>query len=196
MLDVDSPHTKFSPNPFGSFWRITCVQADATSLYCIHLTTCILCQEHVVMKTRIKDILPRTRFEQGASWIRGRSSIQWSTHYVTLEYSCSIWVLRTQQCLWHRMHQAAEQNEILPTIPHYLAWKWPVIAQSEEWLNYGLGDQVSIPGRGRDFLSSTPRPDRSEVHPASYSMGTGDSFTGSKATGAWSWPLTDIYRRG
>jgi hypothetical protein len=30
----------------------------------------------------------------------------------------------------------------------------------------------------------------SGVHPASYPMGTGCSFPGDKAAGAWSWPLT------
>jgi hypothetical protein len=30
----------------------------------------------------------------------------------------------------------------------------------------------------------------SGAHPASYPMGTGNSFPGGKAAGAWSWPLT------
>jgi len=30
----------------------------------------------------------------------------------------------------------------------------------------------------------------SGAHSASYPMGTGGSFTGSKAVEAWSWPLT------
>jgi len=32
----------------------------------------------------------------------------------------------------------------------------------------------------------------SGAHPASYPMGTGGSSLGSKAAGAWSWPLTSI----
>jgi hypothetical protein len=32
----------------------------------------------------------------------------------------------------------------------------------------------------------------SVTHPASYPMGTEDSFPGDKAAGAWSWPLTSI----
>jgi uncharacterized integral membrane protein len=32
----------------------------------------------------------------------------------------------------------------------------------------------------------------SGVHPASYPMGTGGSYPGYKATGAWSWPFTSI----
>jgi len=32
----------------------------------------------------------------------------------------------------------------------------------------------------------------SGAHPASYSMGTGGFFPGSKAAGALSWPLTSI----
>jgi hypothetical protein len=34
------------------------------------------------------------------------------------------------------------------------------------------------------------------IHPASYPMGTRDSFPGGKAAGAWSWPLTSISCRG
>jgi hypothetical protein len=36
----------------------------------------------------------------------------------------------------------------------------------------------------------------SGAHPASYPMGTGSSFPGGKAVGAWSWPLTSIQCRG
>jgi hypothetical protein len=32
----------------------------------------------------------------------------------------------------------------------------------------------------------------SAAHPASYTMGTGGSFPGDKAAGAWNWPLTSI----
>jgi len=32
----------------------------------------------------------------------------------------------------------------------------------------------------------------SRTHSASYLMGTGGSFSGGKAAGAWSWPLTSI----
>jgi len=31
------------------------------------------------------------------------------------------------------------------------------------------------------------------AHPASYSSGTGFSFSGDKAAAEWSWPLTSIY---
>jgi len=33
---------------------------------------------------------------------------------------------------------------------------------------------------------------RSGVHLASYPVGTGSSYRGGKAVGAWSWPLTSI----
>jgi hypothetical protein len=36
----------------------------------------------------------------------------------------------------------------------------------------------------------------SGAHPASYPVGTGGSFPGGKATGAWSWPLTSILCQG
>jgi hypothetical protein len=48
------------------------------------------------------------------------------------------------------------------------------------------------PGRGWEFFSSPPRPDRSGGHSASYLMGTGGSVPASKAAGAWSWSLTSI----
>jgi hypothetical protein len=46
------------------------------------------------------------------------------------------------------------------------------------WLDYGLDDRSSIPGRERDFFSSPPLPD-----PASYPMGAEASFSGDKAGG-------------
>jgi hypothetical protein len=36
----------------------------------------------------------------------------------------------------------------------------------------------------------------SGAHPTSYPIGTGFSFPGGKAAGAWSWPLTSIHCRG
>jgi len=36
---------------------------------------------------------------------------------------------------------------------------WAVVAQSVKWLGYGLDDRNSIPARGRDFFSSSPRLD-------------------------------------
>jgi len=36
----------------------------------------------------------------------------------------------------------------------------------------------------------------SGAHPVSYPMGTGSSFPGDKAAGAWSWPLPSILCRG
>jgi hypothetical protein len=46
----------------------------------------------------------------------------------------------------------------------------------------------SSPGMVWEFFSSPPRPDRLWGLPASYSVGTGDSFPRGKAAGAWSWP--------
>jgi hypothetical protein len=47
--------------------------------------------------------------------------------------------------------------------------------------DYGLDDRGSIPDRGRGFFSSPCVQTSSGAHPASYSMGTGGSFPGSKA---------------
>ena len=45
----------------------------------------------------------------------------------------------------------------------------------------------SIPGRGKSFIYP-----RSRVHPASYSVGSGDCFPVGKASGVWSSPLAEI----
>jgi hypothetical protein len=58
--------------------------------------------------------------------------------------------------------------------------------------DYGMDDRGSILGRGREFSSSPPRPDRSGAHPASHSMDFWVSFSGGKEAGAWNLPLTSI----
>jgi hypothetical protein len=69
------------------------------------------------------------------------------------------------------------------------------VAQSVQRLGYGLDDW----GIGTRFLGSTIHfslfrnvQTGSGAHPASYKMGTGSCFPGSKAAGAWSLPLTPI----
>jgi hypothetical protein len=61
------------------------------------------------------------------------------------------------------------------------------LAQRSQYSDYGLdvrgvAVRVSV---GTGFSS------RHSVHPASYPIGTLDSFPGDKAAGAWSWPLTN-----
>jgi hypothetical protein len=60
---------------------------------------------------------------------------------------------------------------------------------------YGLDDRdsrVRFPaGAGNFSLHHRVQPG-SGAHPVSYPMGTRGSFPGSKAAGAWSWPLTSI----
>jgi hypothetical protein len=53
-------------------------------------------------------------------------------------------------------------------------------------LGYGLDDRGSDPGRENYEISSLRHRVQtdSEDHPASYPMGTGDSFLGGKAAGA------------
>jgi len=58
------------------------------------------------------------------------------------------------------------------------------IAQSVQWLGYGLDDRRSIPGRGRDLSLCHRIKTGSEAHPASY--GAGRSFLRYKAAGLWS----------
>jgi hypothetical protein len=62
-------------------------------------------------------------------------------------------------------------------------------------LSYGMDDRDSkvwFPA-GAGNLSLHHRVDTgSGAHPAFYPMGTGGSFHGGKAAGAWSWPLACI----
>jgi hypothetical protein len=59
-------------------------------------------------------------------------------------------------------------------------------------LDYGLDDRDSMVRFPAGFSLHHHVQNGSEAHPASYPMGTADSFPGGKAAGAWSWPLTSI----
>jgi len=54
-----------------------------------------------------------------------------------------------------------------------------------------MEDRLSIPGRTRDFLPSSPRPHRLWGHVAYYPMDTGVFFSG-KAARKLRWPLNSI----
>jgi hypothetical protein len=57
------------------------------------------------------------------------------------------------------------------------------IARSVYRLGYGLDGWVRFPAGATDFSLLHSVLTGHEAHPASYPMGTGDSFSGSKATG-------------
>jgi hypothetical protein len=62
-------------------------------------------------------------------------------------------------------------------------------------LGYGpddRGSRVRFPAGAGNFSLHHSVQNGSGAHPASYPMGTGVSFPGGKAAGAWSWPLTSI----
>jgi hypothetical protein len=62
-------------------------------------------------------------------------------------------------------------------------------------LGYGLDDRgtrVRFSVGSGNFSLHHRVQNGSGAHPASYPGGTGGSFLGDKATGAWSWPLTSI----
>jgi hypothetical protein len=59
------------------------------------------------------------------------------------------------------------------------------------WIIGGSG-----PGRGWEFSSSPPRPDRLWDQPSLLSSGYLGLFLWGKAAGTWSWPLTSTYYRG
>jgi hypothetical protein len=61
--------------------------------------------------------------------------------------------------------------------------------------DYGLDDRSSrvwFPAADGNFSLHHNVQNGSRAHPDSYPMGTGGSFPGDKATGAWSWPLTSM----
>jgi hypothetical protein len=52
--------------------------------------------------------------------------------------------------------------------------------------------EVGVPAGAGNFSLRHRVQNASGAHPASYPMGTGGSFSGDKAAGAWSWPLIFI----
>jgi hypothetical protein len=90
-----------------------------------------------------------------------------------------------------------------------LSW-WEIYITLHRWdmnrdssvgiaLGYGLddrGSRVRFPVEAGNFSLHHRLQNGSGAHPASYPMGTRGSFSGCKAAGAWSWPLTSIYCRG
>jgi hypothetical protein len=61
-------------------------------------------------------------------------------------------------------------------------------------LGYGLddrGSKIQFSAEAGNFSLHRVQ-NVSRVHPASYPMGTRNSFTGGKASGAWNWQLTSI----
>jgi len=72
--------------------------------------------------------------------------------------------------------------------------RWAVrlfAAQSVQWLGYGLDDWDSVSSRGWVFFHHSIQSGPG-AHQASFTMGSGGSFPGGKAAGAWSWPPTSV----
>jgi hypothetical protein len=61
---------------------------------------------------------------------------------------------------------------------------------------YELDGQSSIPGSGKSFSLLHSVQTSSGIHPASYPIGTGDSFSEVKVGGAQSSPFTSTSHRG
>jgi hypothetical protein len=65
------------------------------------------------------------------------------------------------------------------------------ISRYSDWLRAGRSQgQSSSPGDDKNFHFSMSSKPALGPTPASYLMGTGDSFPGKKAARAWNWPLT------
>jgi hypothetical protein len=84
------------------------------------------------------------------------------------------------------------------TVIYIQIFYWALILRSEKYKINSLYRQRcgqsrnhgSILCRAKDFSALHSAHTDSEAHPASYPLGTGGSFTGVKAAGACSWPLT------
>jgi hypothetical protein len=55
---------------------------------------------------------------------------------------------------------------------------------------------VRVPVGAGNFSLGHSAQTGSQAHPSSYTMGSGGSFLGDEASGAWSWPLTSVWCRG
>jgi hypothetical protein len=74
----------------------------------------------------------------------------------------------------------------VPIVHVYVIYR----SQSVYWLAFGPDDRGSFPGRGRDYFSLPPRPNRLWGPSNLLINGYRSSFLRGKAAGAWSWPLT------
>jgi hypothetical protein len=68
-------------------------------------------------------------------------------------------------------------------LKHNVSVVWVITSETNS-IKILIKDKVSIPGRGWEFFSSPPCPERLWGHPASYPMGTRGSFPGGKAARA------------
>jgi hypothetical protein len=115
--------------------------------------------------------------------------------------------------LWHRGDGGSRALRNVGILPqHYTASqpRRPWLESKSKWLHkfnvgllmwagivteYGLDDRiigVRFPAWAGNFSLRHRVQTSSGAHPASHPVGTRASFPGSKADGAWSWPLTSI----
>jgi hypothetical protein len=92
------------------------------------------------------------------------------------------------------------QMHPIHTFPHYFPnidsnIMFPAGAVIAQWYSAGLRTGwpvVRVPAEAANFSLHHRLQTCFRTHPASYPMGTRDSFPGGKATWAWSWPFTSI----
>jgi hypothetical protein len=135
----------------------------------------------------------------GSSWSFCSMS-RYLSMLLSLAATCNVGAGRTHR--WRAPHfcfrcsqfKSQPLNRLLPVIPTEEWYKsrdsWVGIA-----LGYGLDDTGSrfrFQAEVRNFSLHHRVQKGSGAPPASYLMGSGGSFAGGKAAGAWSWPLTSL----
>jgi hypothetical protein len=137
-----------------------------------------------MIKSQLSWLQPKLGHESRRSSTPGRTDWLIQTDRPSVvQNNVSIYVMRNRSTEWRNVSSLHPQ-QLLP-LPGSVG-----IA-----LGYGLddrGSRVRFPmGAGNFFLHHRVQ-NGSGAHPASYPMGTRDSFPEGKAAGAWSWQLTSL----
>jgi hypothetical protein len=101
-------------------------------------------------------------------------------------------LVRQIELQWHSTTRYVFTNKFSYTV---IGLREAKIAQ---WYRTGLRARwsgVRVPARAENFSLHHRVQNGYQAQSVSYSMGTRSSFSGVKATGAWSWPLTSIQCR-
>jgi hypothetical protein len=140
-------------------------------------------------------------------WLRGgrRHRLQYQYMYlqlVTKHFTCQLRVLLTIQNIsnCHRVIQSLPKRNTAIKVVYFSKISFHLMEGvacfkrkhcHQVCLTY-WGSRVPFPTGAANFSLHHHVQNGSGAHPASYPMDTRGSFSGGKATGAWSWPLNSI----